>query len=324
MNTFGDEGAHPFNLITFKSFKKMKNYLIERLNGSVKSLLLGSMLVCSSTISAQAIYTPGGNIGTISNGTNSIGIGTSAPTSTTILDVNGNAYFRGQFGVKTLGSTFYTISTKQPISPVIAGLLGNKSGLFVGMNFSNQRIVSISSASNGSPYFNLFNNTGSTEVVRITSEGETFFNGGNVGIGTTAPTAKLHVNGATVMGSGTFTLNKVNAQGTPYQLYVKGGIISEEVKVELANGNWADYVFKKSYALMPLEDVEQFIEENGHLHNMPSASEIEKDGLELKRATILQQEKIEELYLHMIEMKKEINDLKQENSKLKQQLNVTK
>ncbi|MEM6717743.1 MAG: hypothetical protein AAF611_00365 [Bacteroidota bacterium] len=98
-----------------------------------------------------------------------------------------------------------------------------------------------------------------------------------------------------------------------YELFVKKGIRTQKVKVDLAAGVWADYVFDKDYDLKPLEDVEAFINTNGHLPNVPSATEIEKEGLNLGEMDAKLLEKIEELTLYVIELKKEINALKSKN-----------
>ena len=94
-----------------------------------------------------------------------------------------------------------------------------------------------------------------------------------------------------------------------YQLFVRGGILTEAVRVQLET-DWADYVFADDYKLLPLEEVESFIEENGHLPNVPSAEEVKSNGIELAEMAKIQQEKIEELTLYLIEQKKEIEQLK--------------
>lgn len=110
-----------------------------------------------------------------------------------------------------------------------------------------------------------------------------------------------------------------NIAGDPYRMYVAGGALFEEVKVETG---WADYVFENDYNLQSLEQVEAFISENGHLPNTPSALEIEEaGGVDLGAATVKQQEKIEELFLHMIEMNESLKTLKAENAELKAQVN---
>ncbi|KAB8153043.1 hypothetical protein EZY14_011735 [Kordia sp. TARA_039_SRF] len=98
-----------------------------------------------------------------------------------------------------------------------------------------------------------------------------------------------------------------------YELFVKKGIRTQKIKVDLAAGVWADYVFEKDYDLKPLEEVEAFINANGHLPNVPTASEIEKEGLNLGEMDAKLLEKIEELTLYVIELKKEINELKSKN-----------
>lgn len=93
-----------------------------------------------------------------------------------------------------------------------------------------------------------------------------------------------------------------------YRLFVRGGIWAQEVRVR--TDLWADYVFADDYKLMPLTEVEQYITDNGHLPNMPSAKEVEEDGIALGNMVKLQQEKIEELTLHLIEQEKEMEALK--------------
>ncbi|GGF25568.1 SlyX family protein [Flavobacterium limi] len=92
-----------------------------------------------------------------------------------------------------------------------------------------------------------------------------------------------------------------------YRLSVKGKIRAEEVKVY---NTWADYVFAKNYDLKPLKEVENYITTNGHLPNVPSAKEITDKGLELGEMAKIQQEKIEELTLYLIQQNREIEELK--------------
>ncbi|QSB26186.1 hypothetical protein [Flavobacterium sp. CLA17] len=94
---------------------------------------------------------------------------------------------------------------------------------------------------------------------------------------------------------------------TTYKLSVKGKIRAEEIKVY---NTWADYVFSPFYELPTLNAVETFIQKNGHLPNVPSAKEITEKGLELGEMTKIQQEKIEELTLYLIQQHKEIEELK--------------
>ena len=90
-----------------------------------------------------------------------------------------------------------------------------------------------------------------------------------------------------------------------YNLFVKGGILTEAVRVNLES-NWADYVFNKDYNLKSLSEVEKFINENGHLPNVPSATQVKEDGIELGEMAKIQQEKIEELTLYIIALNKKL------------------
>jgi hypothetical protein len=93
-----------------------------------------------------------------------------------------------------------------------------------------------------------------------------------------------------------------------YNLAVNGFVKSKEIVVELAN--WADYVFDEKYKLRPLEEVEMFIKKNKHLPNIPSATEIQEKGLQLGDTQKKMMEKIEELTLYVIELKKEMDKIK--------------
>jgi hypothetical protein len=106
-------------------------------------------------------------------------------------------------------------------------------------------------------------------------------NGGNVGIGTTDP------------------------QG--YRLAVAGKVIAEEIVVKL-RGNWPDYVFEENYNLLPLTEVENYINQNKHLPEVPAAKEMEKNGVNLGEMNMLLLKKVEELTLYVIELKKEMSE----------------
>lgn len=101
-----------------------------------------------------------------------------------------------------------------------------------------------------------------------------------------------------------------------YNLFVKGGILTEEVRVSLQS-TWADYVFNKDYDLPSLKDVENHIREKGRLINVPSAKEVAENGIELGEMTKIQQEKIEELTLYIIEQNKINQKQNQEIEELK-------
>jgi|GEM_PF-1357343 len=96
-----------------------------------------------------------------------------------------------------------------------------------------------------------------------------------------------------------------------YKMAIDGKLITEEVQVQLS-GNWPDYVFKGDYPLPTLEALEIYIEENGHLPNLPSAKEVEGNGFGLAEMNKLLLEKIEEMTLYLIQQNKKIDKLTKE------------
>ncbi|AWM13843.1 hypothetical protein DI487_08190 [Flavobacterium sediminis] len=117
-------------------------------------------------------------------------------------------------------------------------------------------------------------------------------------------------------GFGNYPTTTGTADVSSYNLFVNGGILTEEVRVTLQS-TWADYVFKEGYKLPSLEEVEKHIQEKGHLINVPSAEEIETNGIELGEMTKIQQEKIEELTLYLIKQKKVNEEQEKEIKELK-------
>lgn len=94
-----------------------------------------------------------------------------------------------------------------------------------------------------------------------------------------------------------------------YKLAVNGGIICEEVKV-IADVPDADYVFEKDYMLMSLSELEAFIQTNKHLPDIPSAELFKADGYKIGEMDEMLLRKIEELTLYIIDLEKQIHELK--------------
>jgi hypothetical protein len=67
---------------------------------------------------------------------------------------------------------------------------------------------------------------------------------------------------------------------------------------------WADFVFKPDYQLKPLAEVEQFISTNGHLPEVPTAKEVEQNGVNIGEMNAKLLQKVEELTLYVIELNK--------------------
>lgn len=110
---------------------------------------------------------------------------------------------------------------------------------------------------------------------------------------------------------GRVKIGDVNTQIDGYKLYVEKGILTEKVKVALKNSkDWYDHVFNKSYALMPLHELDAYIQKNKHLPDIPTTKEVLNDGIDLGKMNALLLKKIEELTLYTIELKKELDETK--------------
>ena len=89
-----------------------------------------------------------------------------------------------------------------------------------------------------------------------------------------------------------------------YRLAVGGKIIAEEVVVKL-QANWPDYVFEPAYKLPSLDELQLYISLHQHLPGIPSAKEIATNGIHVGEMNARLLQKIEELTLYIIELKKE-------------------
>ena len=104
-----------------------------------------------------------------------------------------------------------------------------------------------------------------------------------------------------------------------YLLWVEEGIVSTDFAIAEVS-DWPDYVFNDDYKLKSLKEVEKNIKENGHLHTMPSAKEVAKNGFTVKDITKRVVKTIEELTLHTIAQEKQIAALMGRLVRLEQML----
>jgi hypothetical protein len=157
----------------------------------------------------------------------------------------------------------------------------------------NGRIATGDASSSGGVWLNgartMFIGQNSPTAIGMYTNGDWRFvvnNEGNVGIGTTSP------------GS--------------FKLAVNGKIWAQEVNVAMTNPG-PDYVFEPTYNLLPLSEVESYIKANKHLPEVPSAKQMEEEGLNLKEMNLMLLKKVEELTLHLIEQEKKANELEKKN-----------
>lgn len=113
----------------------------------------------------------------------------------------------------------------------------------------------------------------------------------------------LYIKAGGAIGIGTATIP------AGYKLAVDGNVIVESMEVQLS-GLWPDYVFSDNYQLRSLHELEVFINANNHLPDVPTADELENSTLNLGEMDAVLLKKVEELTLYVIELKKEIEELK--------------
>lgn len=109
---------------------------------------------------------------------------------------------------------------------------------------------------------------------------------GNVGIGTGNPKEKLTVNG---------------------RILAREVIVSNDIRT------WPDYVFAPGYEMMSLTELEAYVNEHHHLPDVPSAEEVEEQGIGLGEMNAILLQKVEEMTLRMIEMEKRIQELESQS-----------
>lgn len=279
-----------------------------------------------------------------------VGIGTPAPENaegwSNVLNVNGSTNAK----IITTTSNGLYVGTWAHSSGYFSAPAGGMTGTYSNHPFSviTNKISRLTIATNGDVSINekLFvtGNTGiglTTPTAKLEVKGSMVVGNGQNGQRWIFD-SRYYANGDYLLiagdkADGTYDLDKTlsieRATGkvsigggltTPgtYRLFVKGGILTEKVKVAVANTtNWADYVFAPEYCLRPLSEVEVFIKKNKHLPEVPSADEVVKEGIDIAEMDALLLKKIEELTLYMIEQNKRIEKLEKENTALKQRTN---
>ncbi len=301
--------------------------------------------------------------------TGSVGIGTNGSTPYEKLHVqNGNIFLNSGNLINGLGYNYFYHSGHNLV-------VGSRPGLYTHNTLMLRPGGSTSGALNSTlqmfvtPQPNLY-----TLRVQLKAEGVSFLNGGNVGINTETPAARLEVNGQTMVSGGSNLILKAPdaAPDDPGDLFFSGNTGTELARIHvqpgtgelrfslgsptsakmtiLKNGNvgigatpkdeyklavagtigarkvkvttetWADFVFQPEYKLPTLSEVESYIKIHQHLPEIPSAAEVEEDGIDVGEMNKKLLQKIEEMTLYLIEMKKEIGELKEKNEQLEKEV----
>lgn len=144
---------------------------------------------------------------------------------------------------------------------------------------------------------------------------------GNTGVGTYTPRTKLDVEGNALF-TGKIGIGTANIVDNNFRLFVETGIRTRKIKVDQTN--WPDYVFSSTYLLPDINDVARFIQKYNHLPEIPTATEVARNGIDVGDNLALLLKKLEELTLYMIDQNEknkiqqaEIEALKSELNKLK-------
>jgi trimeric autotransporter adhesin len=130
-----------------------------------------------------------------------------------------------------------------------------------------------------------------------------------------------NVNKFLIKGNGNVGIGTTNTSDTAYKLFVEKGIRTRKVKVDITA--WPDYVFKPTYKLPSLNELEKYLLSNQHLPEVPAAEEVEKNGIDLGSNQAILLKKVEELTLYMIDLNKKVEALAKENEELKKKVTVT-
>jgi hypothetical protein len=254
-----------------------------------------------------------------------VGIGTTSPT--TELDVVGSLKLTGSIGIGIDPDDALPIQINRAMIGSVGIRFENTSA--IGSSFSMLQMGQDINAT-GTKFVNfLYANSGVTPYGFYKPLGTTLVNNGTGGLNLatydasgngdiqffTGPSAaaapKMIINPAGNVGIGT-------TQPNSFRLAVEGKIGARGVRVTMQSP-WPDYVFRPEYRLMSLEELRAFISANRHLPEMPTAEEVEKEGIDLGEMDAKLLKKIEELTLYVLELKKENDEIKERLKKCSEQ-----
>ena len=275
----------------------------------------------ADTLSANHLHAHSANISDLTiTPEGNIGIGTSNPIQK--LHIEGNTYLDGNLGVGTgnptqklhvVGTTYLNgnvgIGTATPQAKLdVTGDIA-ATGTFT-INKGNVGCVSLGSAtgqslSYGTSYLG-FNATRNNDLWALSGDGA--HNGGGVIWSTVGGDIYFAAIPSTNGSSKTLTDAEIR-NNIKLHLSNTGKLKAKEVSVTLAG--WPDFVFINEYKLLPLTEVEQYIKQNNRLPHVPSAAEVEKEGVNLGEMNAILLQKIEEVTLYIIDLQKQMDEMKQ-------------
>ncbi len=269
-------------------------------NGAFKAT--GNITLSSLAGSSTKVLTIGTNGQLSSTEFSALGDNLGNHIATQNINLNGKKIVNGTSGtggifVSTGGMVRIGTGTSAPTNALeVNGTIVSTNLKVSGLAATTPKVLTVGAGGqvSSADYSALADNMGNhTATQNINLNGKKIVNG------TSTNGLFVGTNGNVRIGAGTGNPSKA--------LEVNGVVRSKEVLVE-ATG-WADFVFEKDYKLMSLAEVEQFVKQHGHLPEIPSANEVEENGISLGEMNALLLQKIEEMTLHLIEMEKRLIEL---------------
>lgn len=264
-----------------------------------------------------------------STGSNSTFLGSNAGSNNTTGEQNTIIGSNANVGANNL-SNATAIGAGAVVNVSNSVVLGSNANVGIGTSSPTARLEVVSTAA-GQSGLKLSNLTSASPgTLMATNRFLTVDAAGNVVMGSASGSRELAAAASLWQAEGA-ALRNANAGSVvigagisklpgDYKLYVEKGILTERVKVALSTTrDWADHVFEPSYQKLTLEEVDAYIRQHRHLPGVPSARQMVQEGNDLARTDALLLQKVEELTLYLIELKKQNEALRQEVEQLRQQ-----
>jgi cytoskeletal protein CcmA (bactofilin family) len=209
-------------------------------------------------------------------------------------------------GKITANSAEINGTIKATIANIMGGLTANSAKINGNVNIYGA-ITANSAEINGKIKANSAEINGALTANSADIDGELSANSATIKGELTANSATIPTLTGNTKVNGILTANVLKAPSAE----IKGKIKAQEIEVTLNAKDWPDFVFENDYTLMNLQEVEQYIKENKHLPAVPSAAEVEENGINLGEMNAILIQKVEELTLYILDLQKQIDELKQ-------------